>query len=64
MPAAKWMLEMGAVLMRSESELILKSRRVVPGLLIERGFAFRFPKWREAAGDLCREWRELSKEIK
>jgi NAD dependent epimerase/dehydratase family enzyme len=42
------------VLMRTETELILKSRRVVPAVLLERGFAFRHPQWRDAARDLCR----------
>jgi hypothetical protein len=44
--------------MRSETELILKSRRVVPGLLQARGFRFQFPTWPEAARDLCRRWRD------
>ena len=58
LPAAKWMLEIGAVLMRTETELILKSRRVVPGVLTKRGFTFQFPQWPAAAEDLCRRWRE------
>lgn len=57
LPATRWMLEIGALLMRTETELILKSRRVVPGRLLERGFAFQFPAWREAARDLYRHWR-------
>jgi hypothetical protein len=61
LPAAEWMLEIGAVFIRTESELILKSRRVVPGILTERGFRFQFPRWREAAEDLCRRWREQKK---
>jgi len=59
LPASEWMLEIGTFFMRTESELILKSRRVVPGRLLETGFSFRFPTWAEAAGDLCRRWREL-----
>ena len=58
LPAARWMLEVGAVLMRTESELVLKSRRVVPGRLLDSGFAFDFPAWAGAATDLCRRWRE------
>jgi uncharacterized protein (TIGR01777 family) len=58
LPASAWMLEIGAVLLQTETELILKSRRVVPGVLTERGFTFRFPRWAEAARDLCRRWRE------
>ena len=53
LPATELMLEVGARLMRSETELILKSRRVVPGRLLESGFSFGFPTWPEAARDLC-----------
>ena len=59
LPASPWMLEMGAFLMRTETELILKSRRVVPRRLLESGFHFDFPTWPEAAADLCRRWREM-----
>lgn len=58
LPAAEWMLELGAFLLRSETELILKSRRVIPSRLLESGFTFQFPSWGEAAGDLCARWRE------
>jgi len=58
LPANKWMLEIGAFFLRTETELILKSRRVVPGRLLQEGFAFNFPTWPEAAQDLCRRWRE------
>ena len=51
------MLEIGAVFMRTETELILKSRRVVPTRLLDDGFEFKFPMWREAARDLCQEWK-------
>jgi uncharacterized protein len=57
LPATRWMAEVGAFLLRTESELILKSRRVLPGRLLESGFVFRFPTWAEAAADLCRRWR-------
>jgi uncharacterized protein len=43
LPAASWMLEIGAFFMRTETELIIKSRRVVPAKLLETGFQFRFP---------------------
>jgi uncharacterized protein len=59
LPAARWMLEIGAFFLRTESELILKSRRVVPGRLMQAGFEFQYPTWTEAAADLCRRWREL-----
>jgi uncharacterized protein (TIGR01777 family) len=52
LPATRWMLEIGAFLMRTETELVLKSRRVVPGRLLDAGFDFRFPEWGPAARDL------------
>jgi len=58
LPATRWMLEVGALFLRTETELVLKSRRVAPGRLLEGGFAFRHPSWPEAARGLCREWRE------
>ncbi len=54
LPAAEWMLEIGAHFLRTETELILKSRRVIPARLLRSGFTFRFPTWPEAARDLCR----------
>ena len=57
LPARRWMLEIGAVFVRTETELILKSRRVVPATLLESGFTFRFPQWRDAARDLVGRWR-------
>lgn len=60
LPAAEWMLEMGAVFMRTETELILKSRRVIPTRLLDAGFTFQFPEWTEAARDLCARWRQMS----
>lgn len=61
LPAAKWMLALGTWAMRTESELVLKSRRVVPTRLREAGFEFRFPTWPDAARDLCRRWREQAR---
>jgi uncharacterized protein (TIGR01777 family) len=46
------LLEAGAFLLRTETELILKSRRVVPGRLLAAGFLFEQPDWAEAARDL------------
>lgn len=53
-PVPAWMLEIGTFFLRTETELILKSRRVVPGRLLGAGFTFRFPRWPEAAGDLVK----------
>jgi len=60
LPATKWMLEVGAFFMRTETELILKSRRVVPARLLQSGFEYQFPVWNEAARDLCKRWREIN----
>ncbi len=57
LPAAKWMLELGAFFLRTETELVLKSRRVIPGRLLRAGFEFLFPEWPEAAKDLMQSWR-------
>ena len=54
---SKWMLEVGAFFLRTETELILKSRRVIPGLLSASGFEFQLPEWRGAAEELVQRWR-------
>ena len=58
LPAPEWLLEIGTFLLRTETELVLKSRRVVPTRLLQDGFAFQFPGWPEAAQELCRQWRD------
>ncbi|HMI51135.1 MAG TPA: DUF1731 domain-containing protein [Candidatus Saccharimonadales bacterium] len=58
LPASRWMLELGAFLLRTESELILKSRRVIPGRLSAAGFSFLFPQWRAAVQQLVALRRE------
>ena len=55
LPAAEWMLEIGAVFLRTETELILKSRYVVPGRLLASGFRFQFPQLAPALKDLCQK---------
>jgi len=57
LPAPALILAIGTFFLRSETELILKSRRVVPGRLLDAGFQFEFPTWPEAAQDLVRQWR-------
>jgi uncharacterized protein len=61
LPATRWMIELGTWLLRTESELVLKSRRVVPGRLLVSGFTFHFPEWDSAAIDLCRRWRQVNR---
>ncbi|PYC65613.1 TIGR01777 family protein [Streptomyces tateyamensis] len=57
LPATRWMAELGAFALRSDTELLLKSRRVVPGRLLEAGFAFEHPRWPQAARELTRRAR-------
>jgi len=52
LPAARGMLEVGAFFLRTETELMIKSRRVVPGKLLASGFRFNFPKLDEAMADI------------
>lgn len=52
LPATAWMLELGAVLLRTETELIIKSRRVVPERLLAEGFEFEFTRFRDALEEL------------
>jgi len=62
LPTLPWMLEIGTFLLRTESELVLKSRRVVPGRLLDAGFTFSYPTWEEAAPDLVARWRRRNRE--
>jgi uncharacterized protein (TIGR01777 family) len=52
LPAFRWMLEIGAFVMGTETELILKSRKVVPKKLLDSGFKFHFPSWKEAVASI------------
>lgn len=55
LPAARWMLEVGAFLMRTETELILKSRWVVPDRLEREGFTFEYPTLESALTNILKE---------
>jgi uncharacterized protein (TIGR01777 family) len=57
LPAANWMLEIGSIFLRTETELVLKSRRVIPSRLLKAGFQFQFPDWAAAAQNLVARWR-------
>ncbi len=52
LPLPRWALEIGAFFKQTETELILKSRRVVPGRLVAAGFTFDFGAWPDAVRDL------------
>ena len=56
-PAPRPLLAIAAFALRTEPELLLKSSRAVPARMMDAGFRFEFPEWREAAEDLVRRWR-------
>jgi uncharacterized protein (TIGR01777 family) len=60
LPARSWMLEIGALFLRTETELLLKSRRVVPSRLLQAGFHFQFSDWGQAARHLFMEWKDFA----
>lgn len=55
LPITKWMAEIGAVFLRTDTQLVLKSRRVVPKRLLSHGFQFQFPHWPEAVTDIIKK---------
>ena len=57
LPQPQWLLEIGAFVLRTETELILKSRKVYPQRLLELGFAFKFPACETAVAELLRKDR-------
>jgi uncharacterized protein (TIGR01777 family) len=56
-PVPAWMTEIGSLLLRTESELVLKSRRVIPTKLQEAGLTFTFQDWPAAAQELVTRYR-------
>jgi len=57
LPIPSPFIEIGAFFLRTETELVLKSRCVVPTRLLRASFQFEFPYWPDAAEDLVRQWR-------
>ena len=62
LPAMKWMAEIGARVMQTDTELVLKSRRVAPARLLQAGFTFAYPHWEAAAKDLVARWLKERKQ--
>jgi hypothetical protein len=63
LPATTGMVEIGAFVLQTETELMFKSRRVVPNRLLQSDFVFQFPAWPEAARDLCQRWRAGERDV-
>ncbi|MFS2029805.1 MULTISPECIES: epimerase [unclassified Curtobacterium] len=57
-PTWRWMLELGSFAIRTETELVLKSRWVVPTRLVEAGYEFRYPHLRGALAGIIAERRQ------
>jgi uncharacterized protein (TIGR01777 family) len=51
-PTPKWMLEIGSIMIRTETELVLKSRWVIPERLEKEGFSFTFKSIEETLEDI------------
>lgn len=58
LPATAWMLAIGAIFLRTETELLLKSRRVVPARLLGGGFRFDYPTWPEAVAAIVAQEKQ------
>jgi uncharacterized protein (TIGR01777 family) len=52
LPAFVWMLKIGALLIGTETELVLKSRWVLPTRILETGFQFKYPLLKDALADI------------
>jgi NAD dependent epimerase/dehydratase family enzyme len=57
LPAFRWMLELGMFVLRTEPELVLKSRWVVPERLLDAGYHFSHPHLGAALTDILRPSR-------
>jgi uncharacterized protein (TIGR01777 family) len=54
-PIPAWVLATGAFFVRTETELLLKSRKVFPKRLLDEGFVFEFHDAKNAFEHLCRK---------
>ncbi|MCD5347067.1 DUF1731 domain-containing protein [Agromyces sp. H3Y2-19a] len=54
LPTTRWMLELGSAVIGTETELLLKSRWVLPQRLLDAGFEFRYPELEPALASILR----------
>ena len=52
LPVPRWMLEIGSMMIQTETELVLKSRWVVPERLLDSGYEFEYPDLAPALRDI------------
>lgn len=52
LPMPTWLLKIGALLINTETELILKSRYVFPQRLMDEGYKFKYPNLKDAVEEL------------
>ncbi len=52
LPATKWMIYLSSQLTQIDPELVLKSRYVLPKVLLDKGFVFKYPDWKMAVDNL------------
>lgn len=52
LPTPTWLLKIGAVIIKTETELILKSRWVIPETLLNAGYIFKYPTLDAALNDI------------
>jgi uncharacterized protein (TIGR01777 family) len=57
-PIPKWMAWIGTIGLKTDIELMLKSRRVIPSKLLDTGFQFMHPSWPTACPKLVARWKE------
>lgn len=52
LPAYEWILKIGAAIIGTETELVLKSRWVLPNKILATGFRFKYPVLKYALRDI------------
>lgn len=53
LPSPCWLLRIGAVIIKTETELVLKSRWVIPQRLLDAGYTFKFQIIDKALKNIC-----------
>jgi NAD dependent epimerase/dehydratase family enzyme len=62
LPAPRWMLELGSIAIRTETELVLKSRWVIPERLEQLGYSFAYPELESAIREIVGSGDRVGKE--